>query len=176
MSQFSAIDISSLKLVKYPDPRLRQVCQRVTDFDESFRALVAKMFEVMYKAGGVGLAGPQVGVAVRLFVANPSGEEGDERVYANPEVFGEEGAVELEEGCLSFPNVTAKVKRFALASIRAQDIDGQPFEEHGEDLLARIYQHETDHINGTLLIDRMSEVAKIANRRTLKELEVAFSG
>ena len=176
MSQFSAIDIPSLKLVKYPDPRLRQACQQVTDFDESLRALVEKMFEIMYKAGGVGLAGPQVGVAVRLFVANPSAEEGDEQVYANPEVFGQECVVELEEGCLSFPNVSAKVKRFALASIRAQDVNGHPFEEHGEDLLARIYQHETDHINGTLILDRMSEVAKLANRRTLKELEGAFAG
>jgi peptide deformylase len=131
------------------------------------------MFEVMYASNGVGLAGPQVGVALRIFVCNPTLEPGDERVYVNPELTGQSGSLEGEEGCLSFPGIVCKVKRYARVTIRFRDLAGEPTEEVGEDLLARIFQHEYDHLVGMLLSDRMGPAARIANRRALKELETA---
>ncbi|MFW6155224.1 MAG: peptide deformylase [Planctomycetota bacterium] len=175
MNALDAVDIPSLTIVKYPDPRLRMSGETVTEFDERLRALIEKMFELMYRDNGVGLAAQQVGVPLRLFVTNPTLSEGDERVYINPELIELSGSAEAEEGCLSFPNLSAPVKRAATATIRAMDLEGNVFEEDGEELLARIFQHETDHTVGRLLIDRMSPVAKIANRRLLKAMEEQFA-
>lgn len=176
MSQLQSIDIPNLGLVKYPDPRLREACRVVEQFGDPLRALVARMFEVMYRSGGVGLAAPQVGLSLRLFVANPTLEPDDERVYVNPELIANSGSQDGDEGCLSFPGVSCKVKRYNVTTIRAQDVEGAAFEETGEELLARIFQHEYDHLEGVLLVDRMSPVAKIANRRLLKELEGSYAG
>lgn len=174
MSILESIDIASLELVKYPDPRLRQTTKLVEQFDDRLAELVVRMFELMYRHNGVGLAAPQVGVPLRLFVCNPTLEEGDERVYVNPELIDQAGSAEGEEGCLSFPGIVCKVKRYASTTIRAQNLRGESFEETGEDLLARIFQHEYDHLIGTLLADRMGPTAKIANRRALKDLEAAY--
>lgn len=173
MSLPDQIDIGSLAIVKYPDPRLREPCMPVTAFDERLAELIAKMFEVMYKNNGVGLAAPQLGVSLRVFVANPTLEPGDERVYINPELIDNQGTQDGDEGCLSFPGISCRVKRYRVTTIRARRADGSEFEETGEDLLARIFQHEYDHLEGTLLVDRMSAAAKIANRRALKELEAS---
>jgi peptide deformylase len=175
MSILDTIEIAALTLVKYPDPRLREVCEPVTEFDHRLRALVEKMLAIMYGSNGVGLAAPQAGVALRLFVANPTMEPDDERVYVNPELIANSGSIDGEEGCLSFPTMSCRVKRYATTTIRAQDLDGNTFEETGEDMLARIFQHESDHLDGRLLVDRISPVAKIANRRLLKDLEAAFA-
>lgn len=173
MDPVDQIDIASLILVKYPDPRLRERCLPVVSFDARLAALVDKMFDIMYRHNGVGLAAPQVGVPLRLFIANPTMEEGDRRVYVNPEIVSQEGSQDGDEGCLSFPGITCRIKRYRVTTIRAQGLDGAAFEEVGEDLLARIFQHEHDHLEGTLLSDRMSAVAKIANRRALKDLEAS---
>ena len=170
MSTLATVDIPSLTIVKYPDPRLKMPGETVTEFGENLRALIEKMFELMYRYNGVGLAAQQVGVSLRLFVANPTLSDDDERVYINPELIELSGSAEAEEGCLSLPNLSVAIKRAATVTIRAMDAEGNAFEETGEDLLARIYQHETDHTEGRLLTDRMSPVAKIANRRLLKEL------
>jgi peptide deformylase len=167
------IDIPSLKLLKYPDGRLRQVCRPVEAFDDRLRALVEKMFSVMYEHNGVGLAAPQVGVGVCLFIANTAHEASGERVYVNPQLISNEGSQEDDEGCLSFPGIYCKIKRAAITVIRAQDLNGQVFEERGEGVVARAFQHETDHLQGRLLVDRMSVVAKLAHRRTLKAMEEA---
>lgn len=176
MNPLDDIDIASLALVKYPDPRLRAVSAPVEVFDDRLKALVERMFAVMYEKGGVGLAAAQVGVNLRIFVANPTLESGDERCYINPEIIACDGALDEEEGCLSFPNISCKVRRYARTTVRANRVDGESFEETGEGLLARIHQHEIDHLDGRLLVDRMSPVARIANRRTLKDLEEAFAG
>lgn len=173
MTPLDGIDIPSLVLLKYPDPRLRVVCQAVEQFDDRLRALVEKMFQVMYEQNGVGLAAAQVGVGLCLFIANPTHQERDERVYVNPRLISLEGSQEEEEGCLSFPGIYSRIKRAAATVIRAQNLDGKAFEERAEGLLARVHQHEFDHIHGRLLIDRMSAVAKLAHRRTLKSLEEA---
>ena len=169
------IDLSRLRIVKYPDPVLRRACVEVAEFGEDLRALAERMFALMYQARGVGLAAPQVGVPVRLFVFNPTGEPGkDEGVCVNPRLLEREGVVVEEEGCLSLPNVTCKVKRFARVTLQAQDLEGSVHEFRAGGLVARIFQHELDHLDGVLIIDRMSPVAKLANRRALRELEAAY--
>lgn len=170
------VDIPSLEMVYYPDPRLKEVCTPIEDpTDPAVRALTEKMWELMHASRGVGLAGPQVGVTVRLFTACPSAEASDNRVYINPEIVAVDGTQDGEEGCLSFPGVYCKVKRHKKATIRACGLDGEVFEETGEDLLARIFEHESDHLDGRLLTDRMSRVARIANRKLLQSLEEKYT-
>ena len=169
------VNPGDLVVVKYPDPILNKVATPLPGVDDSVRAVIDRMFEIMFDTRGVGLAGPQVGLGIRLFVASPSFHTDDRHVYVNPEIISADGVQEGEEGCLSVPGVNCKIKRKRVATIRALDRDGNPFEETGEDLTARIFQHETDHLNGKLLIDRMGTIAKLANRRTLRELEEAYA-
>ena len=169
-------DIDSLKIIHYPDPRLREVCTPLDDpQDESVRALAAKMFEMMFAARGVGLAAPQVGVTVRLFVASPTLHDQDLRVYINPRIIEAADRQEAEEGCLSLPGVTCNIKRHNCVTIEATGLDGRQFQESGEQLLAKIFEHEMDHIDGRLISDRMGSVARLAHRRTLKQLEERFA-
>ncbi len=168
-------DPASLCIVRYPDPRLSQICMPLEKVDDSVRAVIDRMFELMFGFRGVGLAAPQVGLLVRMFVASPTFDPGDRRVYVNPEIIASDGMQDGDEGCLSFPNISCRVKRKRVVTIRATGRDGKAFEETGEDLAARIFQHESDHLDGRLLIDRMGTVAKLANRRALKELEEAFA-
>ncbi len=169
------VDPADLCIVRYPDPRLKQICTPLEKVDDSVLAVIDRMFELMFEFRGVGLAGPQVGLGVRLFVASPTFDPGDCRMYINPEIISSDGMQDGEEGCLSFPNISCRIKRKRVATIRALGRDGKVFEETGEDLLARIFQHETDHLSGRLLIDRMGTVAKLSNRRALKELEETFA-
>ena len=172
MSAISEIDFSALKVVKYPDPRLREVCTAMEEFDDSLHEFVERMFEIMYASNGVGLAAPQVGQTIRLFIANPTAEPGGEYegVYINPEIIERSGSDVGEEGCLSFPGMLCKIKRAEAVTIRAANLDGETFTQTAEGLQARIFQHESDHLDGILLSDRMSTVAKITNRRLLKDL------
>jgi len=170
------IDVQSLEVIKYPDPRLEQVSAPLEQVGESLQPLVGKMFELMFQERGVGLAAPQVGINIRMFVASPSFEPEDLRVYVNPEIVSAEGTQDVEEGCLSLPGVCAKIKRFAKVTIRATGMDGQTFEETGDDLLARIYQHEIDHLDGKLLMDRMNSISKLSNRRAIRDLQEEWEG
>ena len=159
-----------LKIILYPDPRLKKMSQPVVAFDERLRLLAARMFELMREAKGVGLAAPQVGENIRMFVMNPTNEPGDDRVYVNPELTDVEGEEEAEEGCLSLPGIHVKVVRNKQVRMRAQDLEGKPIEEAATGFIPRVWQHETDHLNGTLLTDRMGPVARMANRRILNDL------
>jgi len=170
------VDPAGLTVIKYPDPRLQQMAEPLEGVDDSVRAVIDRMFELMFEFRGVGLAAPQVALGVRLFVASPTFQADDRRVFVNPEIIAGEGAQEGEEGCLSLPGINCKIKRKRIVTVRALDRDGNEFEETFEDLPARIFQHETDHLNGKLLTDRMGTVAKLASRRTLKELEAAYAG
>jgi len=161
----------ALRIILYPDPRLKKANQTVTAFDESLRELAVVMFRLMREARGVGLAAPQVGKNIRLFVANPSGEAGDDHVYINPTLSDPDSEDEAEEGCLSLPDIHVKVYRNKRIRIRAQDLEGKEFEQIGIGFPARVWQHEFDHLNGILLTDRMGPVAKMAHRKKLKELE-----
>jgi peptide deformylase len=160
-----------LTIIRYPDPRLRKTSAPVTVFTPELTELAAAMLQLMKEARGVGLAAPQVGENIRLFVMNPTGEEGAQRIYVNPVLSQAEGEEEGEEGCLSLPNITAKVWRSKSLRMQAQDLAGNPIEETADGYVARIWQHETDHLNGTLIIDRMGPVARLASRRILKELQ-----
>ena len=174
--KIAQIDPAELKVIHYPDPRLKETCTPLERIDDSVRALIDRMFELMFEYRGVGLAAPQVGVTVRLFVASPTFEPEDRRVYINPRIVDGEGSQTGEEGCLSFPGISCKVRRQKIATIHALDREGAEFEETGEDLTARIFQHEIDHLEGRLLVDRMGSVSRLAHRKALKELQEAFEG
>ena len=134
---------------------LTEKCQPVTKFDSGLRVLVDAMFETLSDADGVGLAAPQVGVSLRLFVINIHGVE--KRAYINPQIL--ETSIETdcsEEGCLSIPGVWHDVERPARVNVQAQDLEGKAFTVKAEGLLARALQHENDHLNGTLFIDRLA--------------------
>jgi len=171
-----AADVEALRIIHYPDPRLSEVSTRVDEVDASVARLAEKMFSLMFPARGVGLAAPQVGVTVRMFVTSPTFNSTDRRVYVNPKLISLEGRQENEEGCLSLPGINCKVRRGAVAVIRATNLDGKQFEETGEEIVARVFQHEMDHLNGKLLVDRMGSVARLANRKTLRRLEEEFTG
>ncbi len=164
-----------LKIILYPDPRLKKQSRRVTEFDEKLKALTARMFELMREAKGVGLAAPQVGENIRLFVMNPTGEPADDQIYVNPELSEAEDSEEGEEGCLSLPKVTVNIVRDRAIKMKAQDLQGKPIEKSATGYIARIWQHEFDHLNGILLTDRMGAVAKLTHRKTLKELEEQYA-
>lgn len=167
-------DLSALKVVHYPDPRLREVCTPIKQVGPDVRALAERMLELMFAGKGVGLAAPQVGLTVRMFVASPSFEPSDGRVYVNPRILDADGKQDEQEGCLSFPGITCKIARPRVVVVQALGPDGRSFTETGADLAARIFAHEIDHLDGRLLVDRMSTVAKLGNRRALRDLEDSY--
>jgi peptide deformylase len=162
-----------LKIVKYPEPVLEQPGEPVTDFDDDLRKFVADMFETMYASQGIGLAAQQVGVAKRITVIDLSqGKDPAQKlVLINPEVISHEGRQYEEEGCLSFPEIREKVARSAKVRIRAQDENGKWFEMDGEELLARAFQHEIDHLDGILFIFRMSPLKRNLNLRKIRKMQ-----
>jgi len=171
-----ADDVKDLKIIRWPDPRLKKKSEPVTAFDEDLRNLAARMLELMRECKGVGLAAPQVGVNIRLFVANPTGKPEDDKVYVNPILSDADGDEEGEEGCLSLPDINVKVTRpTAKVRMQARDLSGESFEQIGSGFITRIWQHENDHLNGILILDRMGAVAKLTYRKRLKELEEEYA-
>lgn len=164
-------DPAHLRIVFYPDPVLKKRCAPVTEFDGKLETMARRMLELMHDGKGIGLAAPQVGVPVRMFVCNPTGEPPDDRVYVNPSFAELTGAAEMEEGCLSIPGALVTMRRAKHAVMRAFDLAGHPIEVTGDDLRARVWQHESDHLDGRLIIDNMSPTDEIANRRALKQLK-----
>lgn len=169
-----SVDPASLSILRYPHPALLRTARPVEEITEETRAVAARMLELMREARGVGLAAPQVGLAWRMFVANSGGEDERDRVYINPVLRDPQGGLEVhEEGCLSLPDVLGDVWRPPTITIEATDLDGQPFTLTNSELLARVWQHEYDHLDGRLIIHRFGQMAKLANRRVIKELERA---
>ncbi len=164
-------NLSKLRIVLYPDPVLRSRCAPLREFGEDLKSLTDRMLDLMHEAKGVGLAGPQVGVLLRLFVCNPTGEPGDDQVCVNPRFGDLTGAAEAEEGCLSIPAVTVTMRRATHAVMETSDPYGNVSELSGEALKARVWQHEVDHLDGRLIIDNMSPTDEISNRRALKQLK-----
>ncbi len=167
--------INELTIIHYPHPVLKQQSKRIEQIDDNIEKLILKMLELMYQNKGVGLAANQVAVPLSLFVANPTGEKQDELIFINPEIIEQEGWDEAEEGCLSVPQIYTKIRRRKKIVAQAIDITGKQFEIAADNLLARIIQHETDHLLGKTIVDRMSPLAKISNRRQLKLLEEQFN-
>jgi peptide deformylase len=145
--------------------------------DAELRKLIDEMFELMYEHEGVGLAANQVDLPYRLFVANPEGKpdaQDSEGVFINPVLSGGRGLEEDEEGCLSIPGVRAPVTRNATIKIQAYDLEGNEISGEVDGLMARIVQHETDHLDGTLFIDRLGPAQALNLRDQLEEFEFAF--
>lgn len=160
-------------IVKYPDPILQRPTELVTEFNEELRALVDDMFESMYAAKGIGLAAPQIGVGKRLTVIDLSNKENpDEKiVLINPEVIETQGRQYEEEGCLSLPEIREKVVRAVRVKVRAQNLDGEWFEIDGDELLARAFLHEIDHLDGVLFIFRLSGLKRDLILRKIRKLQ-----
>jgi peptide deformylase len=161
-----------LPIRRLGDPVLREPAKPVEHFDRTLRRLVKDMTETMYQAPGVGLAGPQVGVSLQLFVFD-DGERGPS-FLANPELYGGEGEVSEEEGCLSIPGPYHATTRSRAIRCRGLDLKGNPIEVRGEGLLARILQHETDHLHGTLYIDRLDDTGRRAVLAELRRIELGL--
>ncbi len=160
-----------LEILKYPSPVLRKKAEKVTEFDEKLRRLISDMADTMYDAPGVGLAAPQIAVSQQVVVIDisPKDEENELIVLINPEIITEEGRQVDEEGCLSVVDLTAKVKRFARIKVKACDLEGNCFEFEAEEWFARVIQHEIDHLNGILFIDRLSTLKRALYKKKRKK-------
>lgn len=157
-------------ILTYGDPILRQPAKAVADINGDLQQLIDDMVETMYAAPGVGLAANQVGSLRRVFVANPSEDHDPGRllVVINPELVESEGEIIAEEGCLSIPEFREDVRRARRVLIRGLDRNERAVEIEGEDLLARILQHELDHLNGILFVDRLSPAKRLILSRKLR--------
>jgi peptide deformylase len=159
------IDVSKCRITHYPADVLAGHARPVEKIDDNIRQLIQKMTDIMIEKKGVGLAAPQAGVPLRLFIISLNGTREAVRVYINPRITPSGELDAIEEGCLSVPGVYTK------CTVTATGLDGNEFTEEGEGLYARALQHEFDHIEGTTIVNRMGQVAKIAHRRQLKKLE-----
>ncbi len=152
--------MSLLEIRIYPDPVLKQRAAEVSKVDASVRKLLADMVDTMYAANGVGLAAPQVGISQRIAVVDVSEEGNAPMHFVNPEILTSEGEASSEEGCLSIPDYRDTVTRNTKITVRALDIEGKSFEVHAEGLLAVCLQHEIDHLDGILFVDRLSRLKR----------------
>jgi peptide deformylase len=159
-------------VVKYGDPVLEKPTKPVTKFDAELEELVEDMFATMYAAQGVGLAAPQIGKSIRVAVVDVTGGKNPEAriVLVNPEIIHAEGEKREEEGCLSIPGFRGYVVRPQFVTVKAQNAKGEPFEIRGEDLLARAFCHEIDHLNGILFLQHLSMLKRDLIRRKIKKL------
>jgi peptide deformylase len=159
-------------IVKYGNPVLEKPAAPVTEFNEDLKTLVADMFESMYEAKGVGLAAPQIGISKRLAVIDVTFKENprEKLVLANPEIIHTEGKQTQSEGCLSIPDFRENVTRANIVTVRAQDVNGNWYEKTGEELLARAFLHETDHLNGKLYISHLSALKRDLIKRKIRKL------
>jgi len=159
-------------IVKFGDPVLEKVAAPVTEFDEKLKKLVDDMFESMYEAHGVGLAAPQIGISLHLAVIDVTFKEDPNAkiVLANPQIIKTEGRQTSSEGCLSIPEFRENVTRPKKVTVKAQGVTGKWFEMTGEDLLARAFLHETDHLNGKLYISHISGLKRDLMKRKIRKL------
>lgn len=160
-----------LNILRYPDPRLHRVAAKVERVDDEIRKLIKDMAETMYAAPGIGLAATQVDVHLRVIVIDISESRDQLKVFVNPELLQTSGETETEEGCLSVPGVYEKVRRAARVSVRAQDASGALYTLEAEGLLAVCIQHEMDHLEGKVFVDRLSRLKRQRILARLKKRE-----
>lgn len=163
-----------LPILTYPDPRLKAVAEPILEVTDEIRQLAEDMAETMYAAPGVGLAANQVGVLKRIFVIDIADEEepSDLKVFINPELVELDGEQIFQEGCLSFPGASEDIKRAATVKVRAQNEKGETFELFADGLLAVAIQHENDHLNGVLMIDKVGTLKK---RKISRQVQKAIA-
>ena len=165
-----------MELRTYPDRVLRTRCEPVREITDDDLARMRQMLELMYQSEGVGLAGPQVGWPSQVVTLDVGWEKQGDRMFVNPRILSSEGEVLEEEGCLSVPGVRAPVRRAEKIVVVAYSIRGDRIEREADGLLARAWQHEVDHLNGILFVDRLDPTALFGLRRALKELEQNADG
>ncbi len=156
------------QILHYPDPRLRRKAEPIGAVTDEIRALIDDMAETMYNAPGIGLAATQIGVTQRVVVIDLSEERNQLQVFINPEIYAADGEQIMEEGCLSVPGIFEPVTRAGYVKVRARDRQGQPFELDATGLLASCIQHEIDHLDGKVFVDRLS---RLKQQRIRKKLE-----
>lgn len=166
--------LETLRILQYPDPRLREQAAEIKEIDSFLKELAHRMDELMKEAGGVGLAATQVGLGIRFIVMNPTPEVDTVQTFINPVILTKDGRAVEEEGCLSLPGIFTKVRRAARVRVRAQMPDGETVEMDADGLAARAWQHEIDHLEGGLFVDRIGPAARIILRNKLKTLEEDF--
>jgi peptide deformylase len=164
------IDFEKCRLTHYPADVLRSPACPVEKNDDNVRLLVEKMTDIMLENNGVGLAGPQAGVPLRIFIISLEQNRQNVKVYINPAVTADGDLESFEEGCLSVPGIHTKIRRYKKCTVTAADLEGNEFTEQADGLYARAIQHEFDHIEGITIVNRMSRTAKIMHRKQLKRL------
>jgi peptide deformylase len=168
-----------LRIVKYPHPTLRYKSKELRRVDAELKRIVREMFELMYANKGIGLAANQVDLPYRVFIINQSGDpaaKDEEHVFINPVISRWSGTVEAEEGCLSFPEIFAPVRRAEKIVVSAYSLAGEDTTYELTGLFSRAVQHENDHLDGRLFIDRLTPGHLLAIKERLTELEMAFAG
>ncbi len=167
-----------LRVINYPHPTLRRVSKPLKRVDAELRRMIDEMFALMYENKGVGLAANQVDLPYRMFVVNETGDPGkpeQQMVFINPVLSKPKGSAEDEEGCLSIPGLYASVRRPERINISAYNLQGEQLDFEAAGRFARILQHETDHLDGILFIDKLTPTQKIAAREQIEELEIEFA-
>lgn len=163
-------DIENSKITHYPFEVLTQRARAIEKIDDSIRKIVDKMTNIMLEHKGIGLAGPQAGAPLRIFIISLDGTRDNVKVYINPTVTCSGKLASEEEGCLSVPGVYTKVRRYKKCTVTATDLNGNKFTEEAEGLYARCLQHEYDHLEGITIADKMPTTAKITHRKQLQKL------
>ena len=171
LMDYNTLKLNDLRILKYPASILSQVAEPVREIAPWIGDLAARMIELATEVSGVGLACPQVGLGLRMFITCLPEEEEEPKVFINPRLSDFEGFSEMEEGCLSLPGIQVMLSRPESCVIEAWDLKGEKFVIPAADLLAKVVQHENDHLDGKLIIDRISTVARIAHRKAIKQLE-----
>lgn len=166
-----------MKIVQYPHPALRHPAKPLTAIDRQVHLDAGRMLELMYENKGLGLAANQVFLPYRIVVINPTGDPQQrdrEEVLLNPVILERKGSMEGEEGCLSFPGLYQKIRRAKMVSVQAYNLRGEVVEKVISDLESRLWQHEVDHLDGILFIDKMGTIARLASRGALREFEQEY--
>jgi peptide deformylase len=171
-------ELSAVRIINYPHPALRHKSKPLRRIDADFKNIVREMFDLMYEHKGVGLAANQVELPYRFFIINLEGDpaKAEEFVFINPVISRRRGTAEAEEGCLSFPEIYAPVKRSEKIVVSAYNMAGEEVSYDLSGMFARAVQHENDHLDGILFIDRVSEAAMLSIKDALSDLESEFQG
>ena len=168
--KMTQIDISKCKITHYPAKVIKSKAKPIEEINENTRQLVEKMTDIMIENRGMGLAGPQAGVDLQIFIISIGAARENVRAYINPTVTPEGSLCSEHEGCLSVPGVSAGIKRYSRCTVTATDLDGKTFTEEADGLYARCLQHEYDHLQGMTIADRMGSASKIRFRKQIKKL------
>jgi len=170
--------MAARSVVTYGNPFLKRRAGEITQIDDSVKKLAEEMFETLERSRGVGLAAPQVGVSLRLIVLSIPSEDGTRWKCAivNPELVSKKGKITSEEGCLSVPGIYEEITRAEEVEVRGLDLEGKPIKVSGKGLLAKAAQHEIDHINGILIVDRLSAIKRHVLQSRLRRLEESSKG